>query len=447
LKKIFKFINALVLFYVFLLNSAHSADKITDNRYASSECQISKEFVLDCDYRYSKSLDIKNLRLKINDKELEIKPSNIKPFPATKEQTSAILILADVSDPNRKKTVETKYHRTIGEILRNVKPHNKVGIAEFDSNLRVDAPIGADINALQKASVGLKATGLATEFYKNVLAAIDLLDKSNATRKGLIILSDGKDEDRAYRFEDVIKVAKSSNVSIMSFGYLEKPQDSPFLQSLKRLSDETYGLYFDLTDEPLPSVLQVSPFAFIETGGRLSIEIPANYDSQKINIILGKSNNEQLELLSEVVPNDEREFSQKIVEYVKKNWILVSVSSFAALVLLVLIIYIVIRIRRRRKPTLFASLIELNGSSVKYQIFKQAVRIGRGKDNDIRLANDSVSMHHAEVHRRREGDFYIVDLASTNGLLVNENKVHQEELHDGDVIELGEVRLRFVIEK
>ena len=56
-------------------------------------------------------------------------------------------------------------------------------------------------------------------------------------------------------------------------------------------------------------------------------------------------------------------------------------------------------------------------------------------------------MHHAEVHRRREGDFYIVDLASTNGLLVNENKVHQEELHDGDVIELGEVRLRFVIEK
>jgi hypothetical protein len=151
--------------------------------------------------------------------------------------------------------------------------------------------------------------------------------------------------------------------------------------------------------------------------------------------------------LSEVVPKDEREFTQKILEYVKKNWILVSASSFAALVLLVLIIYIVVRIRRRRKPTLFASLIELNGSSVKYQIFKHAVRIGRGKDNDIRLANDSVSMHHAEVHRRREGDFYIVDLASTNGLLVNENKVHQEELHDGDVIELGEVRLRFVIEK
>ena len=61
----------------------------------------------------------------------------------------------------------------------------------------------------------------------------------------------------------------------------------------------------------------------------------------------------------------------------------------------------------------------------------------------MQLNNDSISSHHAEIHRRREGDFYIVDLASSNGVYVNGNKVNQLELHDGDLIELGEVRLHF----
>lgn len=57
--------------------------------------------------------------------------------------------------------------------------------------------------------------------------------------------------------------------------------------------------------------------------------------------------------------------------------------------------------------------------------------------------NDSISLHHAEIHRRREGDFFIVDLASTNGVFVNDEKVNQGELKSNDIIELGEVRLRF----
>jgi pSer/pThr/pTyr-binding forkhead associated (FHA) protein len=66
-------------------------------------------------------------------------------------------------------------------------------------------------------------------------------------------------------------------------------------------------------------------------------------------------------------------------------------------------------------------------------------------DNDVHLPNDSISSHHAEIHRRREGDFYIVDLSSTNGVFVNEQVVTQTELNDGDLIELGEVRLYFYI--
>jgi pSer/pThr/pTyr-binding forkhead associated (FHA) protein len=76
---------------------------------------------------------------------------------------------------------------------------------------------------------------------------------------------------------------------------------------------------------------------------------------------------------------------------------------------------------------------------------KTAIRLGRSNDNDVYLPNDSISSHHAEIHRRREGDFYIVDLSSTNGVYVNEKLVTQTELNHGDMIELGEVRLHFYI--
>jgi len=55
-------------------------------------------------------------------------------------------------------------------------------------------------------------------------------------------------------------------------------------------------------------------------------------------------------------------------------------------------------------------------------------------------------MHHAEIHKRREGGFYIVDLASTNGVFVNDNQINQGEITDGDIIDLGEVRLRFSLQ-
>ena len=45
---------------------------------------------------------------------------------------------------------------------------------------------------------------------------------------------------------------------------------------------------------------------------------------------------------------------------------------------------------------------------------------------------------------RREGDAYvIIDLDSTNGVLVNRRAVKRAVLQDGDRIELGATELRF----
>jgi pSer/pThr/pTyr-binding forkhead associated (FHA) protein len=91
----------------------------------------------------------------------------------------------------------------------------------------------------------------------------------------------------------------------------------------------------------------------------------------------------------------------------------------------------------------YAYLEEFDGLSTRHPINKTTICIGRNKDNDICLINDSISSHHAEIHRRRDGTFSIVDLGSTNGVLVNNVKTAQLGIEDGDLIELGEVKLNF----
>jgi hypothetical protein len=144
-----------------------------------------------------------------------------------------------------------------------------------------------------------------------------------------------------------------------------------------------------------------------------------------------------------VAPPDDRTVWQKSIDFVVLNWLWVVIGTLLTILVLTGIVYLIIKRIRRSKPVTYATLIELNGMGTKHVIQQTAIRIGRGADNNIRLMNDSISSHHAEIHRRREGDFYIVDLASTNGVFVNEEKVYQGELRNNDIIELGEVRLRF----
>ncbi len=73
------------------------------------------------------------------------------------------------------------------------------------------------------------------------------------------------------------------------------------------------------------------------------------------------------------------------------------------------------------------------------------VRIGRHQDNDIRLTDSSVHRYHAVIERTPEEAFVIIDLSGKdgNGVLVNGARTAQALLADGDVIELGRMKLKF----
>jgi hypothetical protein len=72
--------------------------------------------------------------------------------------------------------------------------------------------------------------------------------------------------------------------------------------------------------------------------------------------------------------------------------------------------------------------------------------IGRSSDCDCVVRDPNVSRRHAELRRRANGDWYVVDQESTNGVKVNGRKVESARLAPGDEVSLGTVSFVFEIE-
>jgi Protein of unknown function (DUF3662)/FHA domain len=89
------------------------------------------------------------------------------------------------------------------------------------------------------------------------------------------------------------------------------------------------------------------------------------------------------------------------------------------------------------------ALLQMNGKT--FVIDRPRTVIGRSSRCDFVVDDPNVSRRHAEL-QRRGGDWYVVDLDSTNGVAVNGKPVRSAVLAPGDEIGLGTARLRFNVD-
>ena len=107
-------------------------------------------------------------------------------------------------------------------------------------------------------------------------------------------------------------------------------------------------------------------------------------------------------------------------------------------------------ILRQEKPT-YSWLVSMNGPRPGriWSLDPRATGIGRDAQNEIVLDDPSASRQHAKI--KREPDeanekverFYIYDLASGNGVFVNDQKIVRTALQDGDRIRIGDMKFVF----
>lgn len=103
-------------------------------------------------------------------------------------------------------------------------------------------------------------------------------------------------------------------------------------------------------------------------------------------------------------------------------------------------------IRERRAPhseRAKARLVTKEG--VKFPLRRERITIGRSADADVFIDHSTVSWSHAYMLSFGDGTFEVCDTKSTNGVYVNGTKIVSEIVRDGDMLDLGDVRVRLEV--
>ena len=94
-------------------------------------------------------------------------------------------------------------------------------------------------------------------------------------------------------------------------------------------------------------------------------------------------------------------------------------------------------------PDVFLEVTKKDGEVFTFPITKKTVTIGRDPSCDLHLADEYVSRKHCQIVFR--GDhFTVIDLGSLNKTVVKGKEYIQKNLMTGNLLHIGETRLRFV---
>ena len=458
------------------------ADAGTLTEHMDIACAQNESLKLNCSFRLLDAGELNSAVAELNGIVVEGRVAERYPSPA---DTTAIMILVDTSDPARQPVIEKKTSH-IEALVNEASTHHEFGLATFDTDLYLLAPIGTSSDEIRLAADSLRATGKTTELYRNVQEAVRLIGRSNASRKVLLIMSDGLAEDYAYHYEDVIPLAREFGVTINSIGYPRSVAKSVALQTIRRLSDESGGTYVQANhvDSSIPEGFFTRMLAALDSGGKLEFNLTALAAGGAGTVDLSlafQTNENSFLILAPVIlpgvpgvvgPESTTELDTKRTVVAQTThpamptppmrpaatvparplwpWFGLLIALLVLILATVVILFFRVRRTERRSqndPLLkpLAYLISNDGSNKRHIIDKTPWRIGRSRNNNLALSDHSVSRIHAEIRSNDEGALSLNDLESLNGVFVNDSRIESIQLREGDAVDIGDVRLNFTL--
>jgi Ca-activated chloride channel family protein len=142
--------------------------------------------------------------------------------------------------------------------VRRLGPNDTAQIIDFDSQAKVLQTFTHDQDALEQAVRRTQAGG-STSLYNAIYTAISELKRARVSsadevrRQAIVLLSDGEDTSSIVPYEDVLDLAKRSEVILYAIGLREK--DTPASHGwneaefvLRSLAQETGGRVFFVSD-------------------------------------------------------------------------------------------------------------------------------------------------------------------------------------------------------
>ncbi len=81
----------------------------------------------------------------------------------------------------------------------------------------------------------------------------------------------------------------------------------------------------------------------------------------------------------------------------------------------------------------------------RFELTDDVTTVGRHPESRIFLDDITVSRRHVEITSAGEG-CKVRDVGSLNGTYVNQNRVEEADLHDGDLLQIGRFKFHFHLE-
>ena len=371
-------------------------------------------------------------------------------------------LVFDTSGSLRPADVEAARDLATG-LLKALPEGSQAVVFVFADRSQLLLPRTADLAAIEAAVASLRPTGQTTALYDALYDASRYLRDAPATRRALVLLTDGRDEGSALSVEDGLRVAQETRIPVFCVG-VGKVQE----RVLRRVAKLTSGEYVPIAET---------------TGGSLAARILAVTDAAAAEAVRAAAPS------ATPAPATPAPAPVAVVPAAGSPALLAG-GLLLALAALLAGAVVFVKSRRPATPvvparspspprpaprpdatvaaevpaTVFARInmgeetvertlflreqpgFEIVAGPGKGRVFPlssdSATSVGRARANDIALEDEAVSGQHFRV-RAEDGGFVLHDLGSTNGTRVNERKVSRHGLQDGDVVRIGDTSLRF----
>ena len=406
-----------------------------------------------------------------------------------KGENVSVLIAVDASGSMRGGPIDS-VKSAMKSFIMQIKEFDQISILSFHDEVETIATFTSSIDTLIESTENIAAKGSRTELYYGIRTGLKMLGETENLndKKILIVLSDGKNEGEAYTDDDCINLANELGIPVYSIGF-HSSADKKYLRVLERISDKTGGEYnYSSTTEELKAtyskvfeqiqdrtVLCYTTSIFeadsLEHSVSVAVEVNGNTGESSFTFrsppkaslinnrlilpsIVGlvvivvviivfrkkarkKEEKEKLEAEKERIEAEKAQKQAQDETKVEKEKVDDKTKA-------------VERSSDPRKTIISGrgdsapSSIQLHFNSGPLAGQSETISanstIGRGSDNDIVLDEKTVSGNHCRISVEGTG-YVIYDMDSTNGTIVNGNKVTSMTLSSGSTIELGSVKI------
>jgi hypothetical protein len=362
------------------------------------------------------------------------------------EPPAIVALTIDTSGSIRPEVLEQIKQLASG-VLTSLPQGSQVAVFSFnDQSTRIQERT-SDTAAVEQAIQGLQRAGRFTALYDAIYDASRYLKDAPPSRKAIILVTDGKDENSSVQIEDGLRIAVESKIPIYCIG-VGRIEEAV----MRRIAKLTNGDYMPMAAAPepaalaqriaeLPAPVVAAPPAPVAAPVAAPSAAPAPsktwlYVLVGALVVAGAFGAayalRRKPRASDAVPGDATVAVRDEEDDGADRTVVMRAPEVGEVERTVML---------RLQPSLTITRGAGQGEVFNLSM-DSAVSIGRAPSNDIPVADNAVSGEHCRI-RPEGGAFVLHDLQSTNGTFVNEKRIERHRLAEGDVIRVGETHVQF----